>query len=373
MTIRGAATFRSGRPRPRLGLLLPLSAALLGGCSQAPTRQEIKVAWEQQRAALKYELASNELKEGRTEKALQLAQEAVGLSPNDAGNVELLARTYLAKGDFPAARGLLEAARELHPGAAALAYLLGAVYERERNWPQAIAAYASAARNQPDNLDFCIAWSQAQAQWGDAEGAVRTLSESETRFRDQPAFHLARAEILRRAGQLEPACAAYRAALGLGYESAAVRESLGLCLYWLGRYEEVIAYLDPLTRGAAAPSAAVCSAYAGSLLALRQAARAEAWLTEQSHTRLDEPAIWLLLAQARLQLGNPRTAVDAARYATRLRPESADGWCLLALAQHSAGRPDEARAAVRRALDLQPAHEEALLLAERLRREAERE
>lgn len=365
MSNRGFGTVRAALRFTIFASAIALSPA---GCiSPPPSKQDVHNNWEQQRAALKTELASAELKRGRSDSALQLAQEALGLSPQNPANVELLARTYLAKGDFASARSLLEAARPMHPTAANLAYLLGAVYERERNWALAGASHAEACRIDPAKLEYRIAWAQSLAHGGDSAAAVATMREVEAEFRDQPAYFLTLAEIQRRAGDLGGACDAYRGALQLGYDSPATREALGLCLYWLGRYDEALAHLEPLARSGRELSGALSSAYAGSLLGTHDAARAESWLTVQTRKRLDDAGLWMLLAQARLELDRPSDAVDAARFATRMQPQSVDAWCTLGEALLRGGHRADARDATYRALTIKPDCAEALLLADALR------
>ncbi|QOJ14616.1 MAG: tetratricopeptide repeat protein [Planctomycetia bacterium] len=367
-----------------------VALGFLGGCSQTPDRQEIRSDWDRQRASLKYELASSELRRGRTDSALQLAHEALGLSPSDARHLELLARTYLSRADFPSARSLLEPARTLHPRDAGIAYLLGTVYERERNWRQAMIAYGDAARMDPSRLEHCIALAQACAQSGDAERAEQTLLAGEARFRDQPAWHIARAELALREGRLAEAAEAFRDAQRLGHESREIRAALGLSLYWLGSYEEALAQLEPLARsmtqdggaeGASASSPgvgmpggfgqeALIGAYAGSLIAVGDAQRADEMLTRATRTQLGDAGLWTLLAAARLEADRPGAAADAARFATRIDPRRVEAWCVLVVALRADDRPHEAREALRAAERLAPGDPDVVMLSEMLSSEA---
>ncbi|MBK8914927.1 MAG: tetratricopeptide repeat protein [Phycisphaerales bacterium] len=367
-----------------------LSLGLFVGCSQAPDRQEIRSDWDQQRASLKYELASSELRRGRTDSALQLAHEALGLSPSDARHLELLARTYLSRADFPSARRLLEPARTLHPRDAGIAYLLGTVYERERNWDAAIITYGDAAALDPSRLEHCLALAQARAQSGDAERAWQTLLAGKARFRDQPAWHIARAELALREGRLSGAAEAFRDAQRLGHESREIRAALGLCLYWLERYEEALVQLEPLARSmvqdgwatgsnaAAAESKAsggigpdaLIGALAGSLIAIGESQRAEGLLTRATQTRSGDAGLWTLLATARLDTGRAAAAVDAARFATRIDPRCVEAWCVLVAALQADDRVGEAREALRAVRGIAPDDPDVVMLEHALAGEA---
>src|SRR5262245_47492421 len=125
-----------------------VAVLMTDGCAgPGPTaKQQAETAWNEQRAKLKSELAGAELQKGRTDEALTLAQGAIGLSPNDASHAALLARVYMAKGEFAAARDVLLNARRVSPAAPEIGYLLGTVYEREQRWPPAIEAFREAAK-----------------------------------------------------------------------------------------------------------------------------------------------------------------------------------------------------------------------------------
>ena len=144
--MRPCAMNLSGRTIAAAGMVALLTA--LGACQSAgPTAKErAQQSWNDQRAALKYELASAELVTGRVNKALSLAREAIGLSPEQPGHAELLARVYMAKGDFAAARNVLLRVQARNPEFAPAAYRLGAVYEREQRWPRAIEAYGETVK-----------------------------------------------------------------------------------------------------------------------------------------------------------------------------------------------------------------------------------
>ena len=117
-------------------------SAVLIGCEsfQSDPKQEARLAWDAQRAALKYEQANADLYRGRVGDAIHLAGEAVALSPTQPAHGELLARAYIAHGDHNAARRVLETLRESHPEFAEAAYLLGTIFERQRDWDGAVDA-----------------------------------------------------------------------------------------------------------------------------------------------------------------------------------------------------------------------------------------
>lgn len=353
-------------PLPR-GLLAGM-LALAGGCAApGPTaREAAETGWNQQRAKLKYELASAELKKGRTSEALTLAQGAVGLSPHDPAHAELLARVYMAKGDFAAARDVLLAVRRSAPGTANAAYVLGTIYEREQRWADAIREFETAASLRPELLSCRLALAAALAQSGAAASAIAALPEADERFGGEPAYHAARAEVYRRLGQLEAACAAYQRALQLGGRDLATRQALGLCLYWLGRHAESLPYLDAVARAELDIDPAAMTAYAGALLATSQPDSAAEWLERFTTSRPELGELWLLLAQARLAIHDVPGAVQAGARALTLLPRSGEALGVVAAVRLAAGDVAGAETCVAQALAIEPADADALLLRGRI-------
>jgi len=338
--------------------------AVLVGCNSSGARgkPEGKQAWNAQRAALKYELASTELREGRVDKALSLAREAIALSPEQPGHAELLARVYMARGDFDAAKNVLRAVAASHPDFGPASYLLGTIYEREHRWDRAIEAYSHAAEAAPDNLDYRIALAQAVAQSSTPLVALSLLTEHEEQFAAQPKYHLACAELWREGGHLLEAATAYQRVLMLGYDDPSVRAALGLCLYWAGQTTAAREYLEPLISRTGETETAIMCAYADCLLSRGEWRQAVEWLERFTQQRPDAAQLWLLLARARSSLGDVQGAVLAAARAARLDPQSPEALAMAATTYLVAGHLDAAGQAAQHALQLDPRNLEAWLV-----------
>ena len=339
-------------------------STVLIGCEsfQSDPKQEARLAWDAQRAALKYEQASADLYRGRVGDAIHLAGEAVTLSPTQPAHGELLARAYIAHGDHNAARRVLETLRESHPQFAAAAYLLGTIFERQRDWDRAVDAFRQAVALEPDVLEHLLAFAQAVAQRGDAIEAMRILRDQLERFGSDAAYHLARAELAREAGELAAACDSYGRALALGIDDPPTRRSLALCLHWLGRHREALLQLEPLVLDQPSPDQFIMSAYAASLLATRQFRHAADWLQRFTTQRPTAGSLWLLLARTHEILHERDDAIAAARRATSFLPDSAEAHVVLAALLLADRNPREAERVIRLALALDDSKVEALLV-----------
>ncbi|MFH1748065.1 MAG: tetratricopeptide repeat protein [Planctomycetota bacterium] len=337
---------------------------LVGGCQTGgPTsKEQAQQSWNDQRAALKCELASAELQTGRVDKAVNLAREAVGLSPDQPGHAVLLARAYLARGDFAAARRVLQRIQKLHPEFGPASYLLGTICEREQHWKGAIESYGRAIEAEPDQIDYLIALAQAVAQTGDYAAARAVLDDRSENFEAEPAYHLAYAEICQRAADLPAACQAYERVLRLGIDDLGVRTSLGLCLYWMGRPAASLEYLNKVVREKGEIAPAVMCAYTGALIKTGATGPAAEWLRRFTDQRPDVAQLWLLTAEVHSLLGELEVATSAVRRAVRLEGDSPDVLLIAATVYLRAGDVEAAEKAVQRVLRQVPNNVDALII-----------
>lgn len=340
-------------------------AVLAAGCASPDhkTIQEQGLAnWNEYRAAVKYGLADAELKKGNTDQALMLAREVSGLAPGNPAHGELLARTYLAKGDFLSARRVLEAARRVHGDRAGIHYLLGAIYERAGRFADAAEAYRAAAHLQPSQVDHLTAQAQATASVEGSSAAIDVLLERGAEFDSDPVYHLACAELYQRGGDLVKAGQSYSRALRLGADDRRTREALGMNYYWQRRYREAGDYLKPLALSSMEPSASLAVAYPRCLLEIGETQQAADWLERATQNRAGNAALWLALAEARSALGQAGPAIEAALRATALDPKGADAYTVLAALHLAGGDVESAAAAACTAIDNAPRNARAFML-----------
>lgn len=340
-------------------------ALLAAGCASPDhkTIQEQGLAnWNEYRAAVKYGMADAELKKGNMNQAFMLAREVSGLVPNNPAHGELLARTYLAKGDFLSARRVLEAARRVHGDRPDIHYLLGAIYERAGRFADAAEAYRAAAHLQPSRVDHLVAQAQATASVDGSSAAIDVLLQRGAEFDGNPAYHLACAELYQRGGDLVKAGESYSRAMRLGADDRQTRETLGMNYYWQGRYREANDYLKPLALSTTEPSASLALAYPRCLMETGDTQRAAAWLEDATQDRAGDAALWLALAEARSALGQAGPAIEAALRATALDPKGTDAYTVLAALHLDGGDIDSASAAARAAIDNAPRNARAFML-----------
>ncbi len=332
---------------------LPLQLAC--NAPQPTRKEEIRSAWDEQRGTMKVELASAELRSGRTDAALKLANEAVALDPQRLEARELQAQVHIALGDLRTAEQQLVALVTETPDAAKAWFLLGTLHERQREWDLASDDYERAAAIEPDKLDYLAAWAQCQASAGDAAKGVQTLEREQQRFFSEPAFHAAIAGLYQSTGDLPRAIKSYRVALKMGADERTMNEKLGLLLSWSGKPDEALEHLGSLLADAEGPvDESLATAYVGALIAKNQPREALQWLRRPALKRADSAAMLVLEAQALAATEDFKAALDLTGRAQKLAPQMADGWLLAAGLHARLDQKDEALECAEQTLRLAP-------------------
>ena len=354
--------------RPRSLISAAVSGMLLtAGCaSSEPTIQaDAQQRWDEYRAAVKYELANEELRRGGVDRAISLAHEVGALSPNHPAHAELLAKAYMSRGDFSAARKVLEPACGTYPEQGNLHYLMGVVYQRDADWPAAAKAFGAAAAADVSQLDYHIAAAQATARFA-SQLAIDDLIARADRFDFEPRFHLTLAELKRDAGDADGACRAFRRAMELGADGRETRESIAMCLYQLDRFAEAREQLAPLLAGFPDAASPLALPYVRCLMETGSLDAALTRLERHTAARPNDAAAWMLLAQARATGDDLEFALLAADRAVTLKPDSSDAQLLLAALRVAGGRTFDAISTAQKAIEADPKNTEAYLLLGRI-------
>ncbi|MCB1764564.1 MAG: tetratricopeptide repeat protein [Candidatus Competibacteraceae bacterium] len=226
---------------------------------------------------------------------------------------------------------------------------------------------------------------------GAQEEALAALERAHAAHPQEPTILVNRGRVLQDLQQVEPAMAAFRAALELDAGCLEARLSLGELLDAQDRWDDALAILQPalaLASDHAEFAAQVHYAIAHALFAQRQLREAEQHLREavrldpaysgahnglgnllRDQSRLEEalvcyqtavmlrpnqPEFHSNLGNVLRELGQLSAAETAYREALRLQPDYADAWSNLGNLLVDCARPQEAIEAYRRAIELAP-------------------
>ncbi len=288
-----------------------------------------------------YLLAVLEHQEGRLEAAIASYERALELNPSSLPARVRLGEAYLADRRTDDARGAFERALEIEPGNAAALAGLGQVALSEKRYDVAVERLEAALAAVPaaDRLHHPLGLAyrglgdmdKAREHLGQrgkvgvkpADPLIDELPELKTGER----VFLLRGHMAFRAGRIEEAAEAFRAALDAKPDSVRARINLGSALAGAGRREEALAIY-------------------------REA------LELEPDNRTARFNLGALLAQA----GDAAGAAEALEVAVRLDASDVEARLELARALRRLGRADEALGHAVRAAELEPASSGARLL-----------
>lgn len=287
-----------------------VSAALLGGCANKTNQEQAEMRWQDARARVMVELASDQLEQGSIDDARASIERARAASPRLAESHILAARCDLEEDNLRSAADALVLARmlEAEPKVhAEAAHLQGVIAER----------------------------------WRETDEAVRRHRESTVLNPIEPAYAVALAETLVAADQANEAAELLERRLPQSQGEASIFDALGQVYQALGRNDEaaemfrravIYAPNDDDLAARAAFAMLEAGDPASSVTTLRR-------LAEEPHFR-DRPSTHVALGEALLADANPREALRAFQTAARLDRTSRAAW--LGVAKAALDRRDAA-------------------------------
>lgn len=336
------------------------------------------------------------------DKAIVHLEKARGARRYDLGLAVTLGRLYLRKPDYPKAIAAFTTLRQQEPGLTEAAWLLAQayqgtgqnadairtleevvaeqpdfyrgllslaeMYDQERQWTKAAAAYARAAEQNPRFAELRVRQATALLNAGQPAAARDILREV---VRERPTeagvlYSLSDAE--REAGDLEAAEAAARRLAAL--EPSGLRGPYLLARVFERRHDaaQVVATLQPAverasarTPGASRQLSTVLAHLGFAYRDLGSFDRARTAFEQAKAAAGDDPSIDLYIAQTYLDAGDTSQALEVVRRARATRPDDGRLARLEADALRRGGRPDEGIALLRSEVSRHPDRMEGYL------------
>ena len=354
---------------PDLARVLVVAGWLLligqSGCaSHTNRRAAAEQRWNQVRARIKYDLASQQFERGRTETAIETLSEAISANPSSADPLLLLAHCHLEQGRLVSAREAAEKAKRCAPNMAKVEYTLGVIAERTEQWETALAHFRR-ARSQDERVsDYVVAEAECLAVLGRLDEAISLVSANLQRFDSDGTLETLLAEIALLAGDKETALHGLSLAIerrGCSPGStedrggcATLIEEYGRVLSETGRHAQAVALLHPHVESAHDVSPSVVAVLCAGYLETGRAPEAVRLLREEVKRRPDNAKGWMLLARASVMVDDWTTARRCADQVARLEPQSSHAHLLRGFI---CWRQNDAQAAVdslQRALAIDP-------------------
>ena len=311
-----------------LAMLLVLFAA--AGCTtHAQRRVQAERHWNQVRARVRYQLASQQFERGQIEAAVETVNEAIAADDSSADQYLLLAHCLLEQGKLTSARAAVARAQRCgqpttgEPSVQPVGeaeYTLGLIAERSDQLDAALDHYRRARSRDEAVVDYLVAEVECLTALGRPDEALALLSENIGRFDPDGTLEALRAHICVLIGDRETAVHAFRLAMersGCGTGLRAGRtpgwcdvmiEEYGVLLSETGRYSEAVALLHPYVEAHGHVSPSVAAALAAGCLATDRTAEAKRLLREEVRRSPRHAKCWMLLARASILTNDWMTA-----------------------------------------------------------------
>jgi len=352
---------------------------LLAACSTSkePTAEQGAIKqWNDARSAVLVGLASDQYQNANFEKSRSTIDQALRLSPDNAGAHLLSAKLFIEAGTLEAAERELDCARQADPGSAEAEYLSGVVYQRWQQPERALECYQHACDKAPAELAYVLAKAEMLVAMDRHDEALTMLQarvayfEHSGEIRDEVGLLLVQdarypeaIEMLRRACILSP-------------DDWTIREHLAMALFHGKQYAESASLLsDLLGSGKCDHRPELVVALGECQLETGQFAEAVASFNQALAAMPDSAGVWLGLGRAELEANNPMQAEVALRKCLAIDGSSSEGNLLMGYTALRQKHFEAARASFVRASELDPSDSVSLcmvgLALNRLGRSAE--
>ncbi|MCI0521963.1 MAG: tetratricopeptide repeat protein, partial [Chloroflexi bacterium] len=268
----------------------------------------------------------------RSEEAVESAEEAVRLRPEDIPSRRLLAGLYAQQGDLSRALQSAQAALELDPKDAETLLLLASLYaatgsekEVRATYTEAIAIrQAALAGEGGETFERRIALGDAYLQSGDLEKAGQEYQQADNLKPGDPNIHRGLGSVALQSNRLEEAADQFQRWTESDAQNSSAFTLLGLTYLKLGRKAEMLAAFDQ------AASLSPC-----------------------------DPAPRLLLGGHYWTQGDQAKATAEYSQAAQLQPQNPTSLYLLGVTQYFLGDTEEAQSALSQAVALDPSLSQA--------------
>ena len=355
------ATRHRGRGARRAIMLAAAALLMAAGCETTPHQQHRDQAqrhWNQVRAKIKCQLATQQFESGAVDAAIATVRESLGLDPMAPESHLLLARALMEAGNVAEAGRTLAAARAMDLQSAPMTYAAGVVAERALDLDQALAFYQQACQQDPDQMDYVVAQVECLVAVGRPEEALEIVRESIERFDRDGTLDVLEAEVSLVLGDDRAAARAFRRSLPLIGNDPLVVEEYGLLLARMERFGEAVAVLQPLAETLAGtgqePSGSVVHALAQSYIEVGHLEASGDLLADRLRKHPNDTEAWFLQGRVALAGGDLALAERCANAVRRQAPRGARTYLLCGYVRWRQGDASGALEALERSLSLQP-------------------
>jgi Tfp pilus assembly protein PilF len=313
----------------------PVAVAVLGLCltacqsNRAKPKEEAMKRWNQARSSVLASLADRQYRSGEFDQARKTVDQAIQLTPASASLHVLSARLAMEQGQLELAERELKQAQTLDPKNAEADYYCGIVYQRWQKPQIALQFYTSASENAPTEPAYLLARAEMLVNMDRSDEALALLQGKLAYFEHSAALRDAVGSIFMNQGRYQQAAAMFRQAGIFADDDQGIREHFALALYFDKQYRPAVPVFERL-------------------------------MTDE--TRQKRPDLQLAMGECLMRADRPRDARDHLQIAARLDGTRPGVWTSLAQVEMMLNDDARARISLQRALSLNPASNQANLL-----------
>ena len=354
---------RQAEPTAATLMLGGLVQARLGNGEQAENLLARAVAAAPDLPEARHELAQQQLRLGRAQRALETIQPLLP-SGRDGLAWMIAAQARARLGDFRGADDAFARARSLRPGDVGVP-IAQARTEFARGRPDAaLGALQAAARADGDRIAADVALVASHMMRGDARAALAALEAVRTKQPDSSLSDELRGRILLDTRDLAGARAAFERAVERNPDALGALQALANLDLAEGRVAEARQRYDGLLKKRPRSAALLLGVGEVSLRAGRPVAEVTGWIDKAVQAEPTSLEAWRAALDLQRRLGDPNAQLVRAQAAQAALPDRMPLLLALAEAQVATGALEQAVATLHRASTRDPrAHEPLLRLA----------
>lgn len=222
------------------------------GCRTTPgptPREQAEQNWRLVRSEVKFQLATQQLDQGRLDDAITNLQEAVTLSPETPAYHRMLATCHMELGNVSGAAKHLARAEGLGDTSSEFHYALGLLSERRDELTEATGHFRMAFDTDPSRMDYLTALVESLVTLGQIDDARALIDEHLNDFDRAPKLLVVRATIAELQNDSTQADRDYAEAYSRNQEADWIGERHSLLLIRMGQFARAMPILQSLVFG----------------------------------------------------------------------------------------------------------------------------
>ena len=328
------------------GILLAglLIAAFSCSDTHAQKKQEMVEQWEQSTAHAQIPAVENMIEQGQLKKAKELLAECIQSNPKEPQVYVLVGRIHAIEGRNDQSREAFEKAIKLDEQNDQAWHFLGALAVLEKDYDRALECYSQALDLMPAKADYAISLSEVYAEIDQLEKARQAIDQSLSMQPQNLELMLSKARLYQQDGQIDVAVRTYEQARIMHGDVPQVLEPAGYAHIAQNNWKQAAEMFDLLMKQYAEDDPrynATMRSLARCLFNAEQYASALLWYDKLSVIYRDDVNIWMDMAQAALELNDPKRAAYCANNVIKAKPSWSQAYAVLGSAHYMQGLYDQ--------------------------------